>query len=49
MASPEEAREREEMRFYADTMEGELPPEVVEELRKLLEESLDASAGEDGH
>ena len=46
---PEEAREREEIRFYADTMEGELPPEVVEELKKLLEESRDASAGEDGH
>ena len=46
---PEEAREREEIRFYADTMEGELPPEVLEELRKLLEESRDADVGEGGH
>jgi len=46
---PEEAREREEIRFYADTMEGELPPEVVEELKKLLEESRDAGVGEGGH
>jgi len=49
LALPEEAREREEIRFYADTMEGELPPEVVEELRKLLEEGLDAGVGEGGH
>ena len=35
---PEEAREREEIRFYADTIEGELPPDVIEELKKMLEE-----------
>ncbi len=25
-------------KFYADTMEGELPPEILEELKKMLEE-----------
>ena len=46
---PEEVRERGEIRFYADTMEGELPPEVIEELKKLLEEGRDARVGEGGH
>jgi len=46
---PEEAREREEIRFYAGTMEGELPPEVLEELKRLLEEGRDARVDEGGH
>jgi len=46
---PAEIPEREEVRFYADTMEGELPPEVIEELRKLLEGGQDARVGEGGH
>ena len=33
-----EKNEKQEARFYADTMEGELPPEVLEELKRMLEE-----------
>jgi len=46
---PEKAREREEIRFYAAPMEGALPPEVLEELKKLLEEGRAAGVGEGGH
>ena len=44
---PEEGREeagRREVRYYWDTMEGELLPEVLERIRRELEEAGDARA-----
>ena len=38
-----------ETRYYWDTMEGELPPEVLERIRRELEEAGDARVGARGH
>ena len=49
---PEEGREeagRRETRYYWDTMEGELPPEVLERIRRELEGAGDARVGARGH